>query len=56
MQIARVKGLRREVRRELAQISRTLLDRYRRGDAIPERLCPLRKALAAQPQPSAAGE
>jgi len=50
MQIARVKGLRREVRRELAQISRVLLDRYRRGESFPEGRCPLNKALTAQAQ------
>lgn len=45
MQIARVKGLRREVRRALAERSRKLLDRYRRGESIPESACPLRRAL-----------
>jgi hypothetical protein len=45
MQIARVKGLRREVRRELAQRSRDLLARYRRGDAVDPAMCPLRRAL-----------
>lgn len=45
MQIARVRGLRREVRRDLAVQSRALLDRYRRGDAIAVDACPLRRAL-----------
>lgn len=45
MQIARVRGLRREVRRSLAQQSRALLDRYRRGELIAEDACPLRRAL-----------
>ena len=45
MQLARVKGLRREVRRELAQRSRDLLARYRRGDAVDAAMCPLRRAL-----------
>jgi hypothetical protein len=45
MQIARVRGLRREVRRSLAQQSRTLLDRYRRGEQISEEACLLRRAL-----------
>lgn len=45
MQIARVKGRRREVRRELAQSSRALLERYRRGEA-PLEGCPLARALA----------
>ncbi len=45
MQIARVKGLRREVRRELAEVSRALLDLHRRD--VPHGLagCPLCKAL-----------
>lgn len=42
--IPRIKGKRREVRRELAQESRQLLDRYRRGQEIPTP-CPLEKAL-----------
>lgn len=46
MTIARVKGRRREVRRELAKRSRTLLNRYRRGDDPPAG-CPLARALAA---------
>ncbi|MBL8830484.1 MAG: DUF2293 domain-containing protein [Planctomycetaceae bacterium] len=45
MKIARVKGKRREVRRELAQRSVELLARYRRGEPIP-RECPLQVALA----------
>lgn len=44
MKIPRVKGKRREVRRLLAQRSRQLLERYRRGDAVDQ--CPLRSALA----------
>ncbi len=47
MQIARVKGKRREVRRMLAQRSHQLLERYRRGGAIGE-ACPLKLALAAK--------
>jgi hypothetical protein len=46
MKIARVKGERREVRRELASISRGLLARYRRGAIIEPDSCPLQKALA----------
>ena len=45
MKIPRVKGKRREVRRMLAQRSKELLARYRRGEAIGEK-CPLKKALA----------
>lgn len=45
MSIARVKGRRREVRRMLAESSRALLDRYRRGEPIAAEACPLRRAL-----------
>jgi hypothetical protein len=45
MAIPRVKGKRREVRRELARRSQELLGRYRRGESAPEE-CPLQKALA----------
>jgi hypothetical protein len=45
MVIPRVKGKRREVRRMLAQRSKQLLERYRRGDPGGEE-CPLRKALS----------
>jgi hypothetical protein len=45
MPIARVKGERRAVRRELAGISREILDVYRAGNPIPEN-CPLKKALS----------
>jgi hypothetical protein len=44
MRIARIKGERRDVRRMLAQRSKELLDRYRRGEPAPAN-CPLRKAL-----------
>ncbi len=44
MQIARIKGKRREVRQMLAQRSKELLSYYRRGDSISE-ACPLKKAL-----------
>jgi hypothetical protein len=50
MHIARVKGMRREVRRLLAEQSRRLLDRYRRGEAIPEESCLLRRGLRARAQ------
>ena len=43
--IPRVKGKRREVRRMLAQRSKELLARYRRGDAVGDE-CSLKKALA----------
>ncbi|MEM9380509.1 MAG: DUF2293 domain-containing protein [Planctomycetota bacterium] len=45
MQIARVKGRRREVRRMLAERSRELLARYRRGEAVDRERCPLARAL-----------
>lgn len=45
MQIARIKGERREVRRELAEQSRVLLNQYRRGDDVDARRCPLQIAL-----------
>ena len=44
MHIARIKGERRSVRRELAGISRDILDIYRRGEDAPEN-CPLKAAL-----------
>ncbi|MDH4318856.1 MAG: DUF2293 domain-containing protein [Desulfobulbaceae bacterium] len=45
MKIPRVKGKRREVRRMLAQHSRSLLDSYRRGEDIAP-TCPLHAALS----------
>lgn len=51
MTIARVKGRRREVRRELASSSRIILERYRRGEDIPED-CPLYLALEKKRQES----
>lgn len=44
--IKRVKGERRAVRRELAQQSKRLLDRYRRGEAIDPATCPLAIAMS----------
>jgi hypothetical protein len=44
MKIARVKGERREVRRMLAQRSKEMLARYRRGETIPAD-CPLQLAV-----------
>lgn len=44
MKIPRVKGMRREVRRMLAERSRRLLARYRRGEVL-DHACPLRAAL-----------
>lgn len=44
MTIARVKGMRRQVRRQLAQRSNELLERYRTGEDIASN-CPLHAAL-----------
>jgi hypothetical protein len=44
MKIPRIKGKRREVRRMLAQRSKELLDRYRRGEQVGEE-CPLMMAF-----------
>ncbi|TPV95737.1 MAG: DUF2293 domain-containing protein [Myxococcales bacterium FL481] len=46
MKIPRVKGMRREVRRLLAQRSRRVLARYRSGEAIDPLQCPLTRALS----------
>ncbi|MFO0850968.1 MAG: DUF2293 domain-containing protein [Gemmataceae bacterium] len=46
MRIERVKGRRREVRRMLAQRSKELLARYRRGEPAPDG-CPLQTALGS---------
>jgi len=46
MVIPRLKGQRREVRRVLARESQRLLARYRRGEPIDVRTCPLQRALA----------
>ncbi len=48
MSIPRVKGMRREVRRMLAERSRELLGRYRRGEAIALDRCLLHKGLSAR--------
>jgi hypothetical protein len=45
MTIARVKGRRREVRRELAEISRAVLDLHRREDSHAPPACPLCAAM-----------
>jgi hypothetical protein len=46
MKISRFGDDRREVRREIAQISKFLLGRYRQGEVIAEDVCLLRAALA----------
>jgi len=45
MQIPRLRGQRREVRRLLAQRSHQLLRQYREGQAVEPSLCPLQAAL-----------
>jgi hypothetical protein len=50
MKIARIKGKRWEVRRMLAQRSKELLGRYRRGESVGED-CPLKKALSGSISP-----
>jgi hypothetical protein len=45
MSIPRVKGMRREVRRMLAQRSRDLLRAYREGRQLGGAACPLQRAL-----------
>jgi hypothetical protein len=47
MSIPRVAGMRREVRRQLAQRSRELLAKYRRGEVVDAKQCLLERALAA---------
>lgn len=47
MKIARVKGKRREIRRQLAEASVAILNTYRRGLDI-DTSCPLKKALYAE--------
>jgi hypothetical protein len=49
MVIPRLRGKRREVRRLLAQRSKQLMERYRRGEAVDEE-CPLRKTLGPDSQ------
>ncbi|MEO8178226.1 MAG: DUF2293 domain-containing protein [Deltaproteobacteria bacterium] len=49
MQVPRVKGMRREIRRMLAQRSRELLRLYREGRPVSE-ACPLRRALVRLPE------
>ncbi len=52
MRIARVKGARREVRRELAERSRALLDLHRREVSHAASACPLCAAVANLQTPS----
>ena len=52
MKIPRVRGKRREVRRELASQSRRLLGRYRSGHHVDLSACPIALALVAGPTAS----
>jgi hypothetical protein len=52
MHIARIRGMRRKVRRELAEISRALLDLHRRDEPHAPSSCPLCTALARAPAAS----
>lgn len=45
MDIPRIKGMRRDVRRMLAERSRRLLDKYRTGAPVDVATCPLQRAL-----------
>ena len=54
MDIPRIQGARREVRRELAEISRALLDLHRRDAPHAAAGCPLCKAVARPQTPPAA--
>ncbi|MCC6421578.1 MAG: DUF2293 domain-containing protein [Gemmataceae bacterium] len=51
MTILRVRGRRREVRRQLAVQSRALLGAYRRGDEVNATACPLQRALPGRGGP-----
>lgn len=55
MKVARVKGARREVRRELAEISRALLDMHRRDVPHAPAACALCTAVAKVGRPPSAG-
>jgi len=46
LQIGRAKGLRREIRQQLAQQSRLLLSIYRSGGPVNQAECPLQQALS----------
>ena len=50
LRIARVRGRRREVRRQLAAESLSILERYRQGDICLDAACPLQAALERRDQ------
>jgi hypothetical protein len=52
LRIPRVAGARREVRRELAEVSRAVLDLHRRDRDHAAGACPLCRAVAAPPAPA----
>ncbi|PKG93062.1 hypothetical protein [Paraglaciecola sp. MB-3u-78] len=43
--VPRVKGARRELRRQIARQSEQILAKYRSGDNVDFKVCPLYKAL-----------
>ena len=43
--VARIKGARRELRRQIARQSERILVKYRSGDDVDFEVCPLYKAL-----------
>jgi len=49
MKIPRIRGMRREIRRALAEQSRRVLQGYRRDVVVDRERCVLRQALAARP-------
>ena len=46
LKIARARGMRRQIRRQLAEQSRKMLETYRTGRAVEAAQCPLQRALA----------
>lgn len=56
LQIPRVKGMRREVRRELAEVARALLEVHRRDQVHAEASCPLCRAVQQARRDSASAK
>lgn len=52
LKIARIKGRRREVRRELAEVSRKVLARHRGNEVHAVESCVLCRAMRSRPQPA----
>lgn len=55
LRVPRIRGKRREVRRQLAQGSKQILDAYRAGRPVDAAACPLHRALGRPDGESAAG-